>query len=159
LLQGFRSFAVTAVWVVLGLMLVASLSGGLALPSQAPPLQATDLQGKQVDLAQLRGQPVVLYFWASWCTACKLTSPTVASFARRHPEVRVLGVAMEDADAARAYLGQALPPYAVLVENPAIRQAYPVRALPTTVVIDRGGKVAWSRQGVLLPGELDLRLP
>lgn len=150
-----RTLVWTALWLALAVVLIGSLRGGPALPRQAPSFEARDLDGKLVRLADLRGRPVVLYFWASWCTACKLTSPTIAAYAASHPDVPVLGIAMEDESDVRRYLGDDRPPYVVVPETLAIQQTYPIRALPTTVVLDKAGLVAWSRQGMLLPGELN----
>jgi thiol-disulfide isomerase/thioredoxin len=155
-----RSTLITLVLSVGLFLVISTLRGGVALPEEAPDFRATTLDGKPVQLSALRGKPVVLYFWASWCPVCKVTSPSVDGFASRHPDVPVLAIAMEDADVARAYLAGAKRSYLPVAENDELGKAYSVvRALPTTVVIDAQGKVAWSRQGALLPFELDLRVP
>lgn len=140
-------------------MALQSLRGGTGIPEQAPDFTAKTLDGRDVHLAALRGQPVVLYFFASWCPACKVTSPEIDRFAAAHPQVQVLGIAAEDAEDARAYLAQQPRSFAVIAENRQIDAGYKVRALPTTAVIDAAGKVVWSRQGVILPFELGWHLP
>jgi peroxiredoxin len=154
-----RSWAVTLLIVACVWMVVQSLRGGVKITGPAPDFAATTLDGREVKLSALRGHPVVLYFTASWCPVCKVTSPTVDRFAAGHPDVTVLGIAAEDADAARAYLQANPRSFQVLVETRAIDQAYQVRALPTTVVIDAHGQITWSRQGALLPFELELHTP
>lgn len=139
--------------VLCGAMAIASLRGGPPLPKQAPQLRGVTLEGKAVDLRQLRGAPTVLYFHASWCGACRMTTGTVERFARQHPAVHVLGIAAEEAGTAIRH------GFPVLVETPEIAKAYPVRALPTTIVLDAQEQVAWARQGVLVPWELELHLP
>jgi thiol-disulfide isomerase/thioredoxin len=109
-----------------------------------------DLAGGEITRAAL-DRPVVLYVFATWCSACKLTTPTVDGFARRHPEVAVLAV--------RAAAAEAGWSFRVIPDGGALAETLGVRALPTTIVLDASGEVRWNRQGVLVPGELDLRVP
>ncbi len=158
-MRELRSWLWTFALAWLVWMAVQSLRGGANLPAQAPEFVAQSLDGQEVRLSSLRGQPVVLYFFASWCPACKVTSPEIDRFAAAHPEVKVLGIAAEDAEDARAYLQKNPRSFAVIPQTRAMDAAYPVRALPTTAVIDAAGKVVWSRQGVILPFELGWHVP
>lgn len=159
ILRELRSWLWTLALVWLVWMAVQSLRGGVALPAQAPDFAAVTLEGKPVQLSQLRGRPVVLYFFASWCPACKVTSPSIDRFAASHPEVAVVGIAAEDAEDARAFMAKNPRFFQVVAETEAMDASYKVRALPTTVVVDAEGKVAWSRQGIVLPFELGWHLP
>ncbi len=67
--------------------------GTAAVGRPAPALSLTDAQGSILSLAALRGRPVLLDFWASWCTVCQQQEPALETFARRFQgEVHVLGV-------------------------------------------------------------------
>lgn len=158
-LRELRSWLWTLALAWLVWMAVQSLRGGVSLPGQAPDFTAKTLAGQTVQLSALRGKPVVLYFFASWCPACKVTSPEIDRFAAAHPEVSVLGIAAEDAEDAKAYLEKSPRSFAVIPETNAMDAAYKVRALPTTVVLDAAGHVVWSRQGVILPYELGWHMP
>ncbi len=153
-----RSLVWSVFVVVAGVLLIASLRGGPMPTEVAPPLRGADLSGKSFELAQERGKPVVLYFWASWCGACKLTSPTVDQFARSHPDVTVVGVAMDEEADVRAYLREHDRHFPVLVASEQMQHDWPVRALPTTVVLDKAGRITWQRVGVLLPFELNFHI-
>ena len=135
-------------------MILGSLRGGPIPAGPVPALRAVDLQGETHDIADLRGKKVLLYFWATWCGACKLTSPTVDQYAAAHPDVTVLGVAMESDDAVRLGMGRTRRSFPILPTTDEISEAWPVHALPTTVLLDEQGQLAWQRVGVLLPGEL-----
>ena len=63
------------------------------LPDQAPNFSLTDLQGNHLVLDEMRGQTVVLNFWASWCGPCRDEIPEFSRFAHENPEVAVLGLA------------------------------------------------------------------
>lgn len=154
-----RGWLLELALVALVVMAVGSLRGGPELPAVAPDFTARTVTGETLRLHDLRGKPTVLYFWATWCSACKLTSPTVAQYARNHPDVHVIGVAVDELETVQEYLRDTPRPFRVVTQDDAMAAAYPVHALPTTVVLDRDGRVAWSRQGVLLPGELNFHVP
>ncbi len=154
-----RSVATTLGMVLVVLMAVAIFATGSPLSGTAPSLSGRAMDGSVVRLDALRGQPVVLYFWATWCTACKLTSPTVDGLAARNPDVPVLAVASDDLATVKAYLEGEERDFKVVADGRSIVSALGIRAFPTTAILNAEGQVVWSRQGVLLPGELDLRMP
>ncbi len=150
-------WSILIVWLVW--MVVLSLRGGTEVQGKAPDFSLVDTKGQRVALADLRGKPAVLYFWATWCTACKLTSPGIDAFARAHPEVPVLGIAEDEPADLTAYLADTPRSFRTALANRAITRAYRVRALPTTIALDAQGNVAWSRVGVVLPYELGWHVP
>jgi len=109
---------------------------------KAPELAIRDLVGREYDLAGLRGKPVVLNFWASWCVPCRQEAPALNAAAREHPEVQFLGVDFLDSDsAARSYQAEIKSPYPV---GPILRGSYlrfGVIAPPETYFIDASGRV------------------
>src|SRR6266511_2885123 len=54
--------------------------------------------GKTIDLSQLRGRPVVLNFWATWCAPCYEEHPTLVANARAFPDVQFVGVVFQDSE-------------------------------------------------------------
>ncbi len=153
-----RSLVWSVLLSVVLVLVLASLRGGPMPTAVAPPLRGVDLAGKPVDLAALKGKPAVLFFWATWCGACKLTSPTVDAYAQGHPDVAVIGVAVEDEADVRAYLRATPRHFPIVVANAQVQRDWPVRALPTTVVLDKDGQIVWQRVGVLLPFELNFHV-
>lgn len=154
-----RSIAWTLLWMWLIFMVVQSLRGGVAVVGQAPAFALVDMAGQQLHSADLRGKPTVLYFWATWCTACKLTSPSVDALTKNHPEINVVGIAADEPADLTSYLADTPRQFRTAIATKAISDAYGIRALPTTVVVDAAGTIVWSRVGVVLPFELALHLP
>src|SRR5262245_8071593 len=126
--------------------------------SEAGDFQLKDLEGREVQLKNLKGNVVLLNFWASWCGPCRLEMPVVE---RLHQQfhgkgLRVFGVNDEDVDTIRDYVAEHEYTFPTLVDSE--QQAmnlYQVRGIPTMVVIDREGKIAQYRLG--LSRERDLR--
>lgn len=139
----------------------------------APPLQLTEYLGpKPVALAQLKGSPVLLFFWAHWCLDCKGESPILG---RLHSEYAAKGLAMvaptqrygiaaggEPAapDAELAYIKNIRDSYYFAltdVPTPISQEnfsVYGASTTPTLVLLDRTGKVAFYHPGALSYEEL-----
>ena len=125
----------------------------LSEAGEVPDFSLEDTEGQWVSLSDFRGQRVLLSFWESWCGPCKAELPGINRFARKHPDVVVLGIASQSGDsvklaAAREELGIE---FRVLRGTDATRQDYGVRKVPTTFLVDRDGKLAKSHVGVITP--------
>ncbi|HKU44102.1 MAG TPA: protein disulfide oxidoreductase [Polyangiales bacterium] len=127
-----------------------------AVSGTAPQLSGTDLQGEQVALADYRGKPVLVYFWATWCGVCKATQPNVDALARELP---VLSVASQSGSAAEvsAYAREHGVASKVVVDTRgALAKRFGVHAFPTLFVIDGAGAIRSVEVGYTT--ELGLRL-
>lgn len=123
----------------------------------APLFTATDLEGRKVSLADYRGQPVVLNFWASWCVPCREEFPLLKRFERG----QVLGVIFDDsAENAREFMAEQRATWPGLLDpHGRIAAAYGVAkkpGIPVTVFIDANGKVTGIHLGPLTPKILRL---
>ena len=120
----------------------ATLSPAPALGHPAPEFSLHDPTGESFSLGALRGQPVVLNFWATWCPPCRSEAPELQSASRRYAgQVAVIAVDQaEPAATVRTFMAQEELTYpSPLDENGRVSQAYGVHALPTTFFIDRDG--------------------
>lgn len=144
--------------IALGVVVVGYVAGRLRapdLPEVAPDFELKSLAGERVLLSGLRGRPVLLNFWASWCGPCRFELPALRRFAEARPDVAVLGVAHDEAGDLRAAADDAGTPYPILLDfDGAVSGLYGVKTLPTTVALDADGRVVWSYTGVLLDPQL-----
>ncbi len=124
----------------------ASLSG--RLPGWALPTP----DGRVLALSELKGRPVVLNVWASWCPPCRRELPLLLEYARKHPGVAFVFVdSGEPLETVRAFLkrnGLRLPHLAIDREGRLVRRLRVV-ALPTTVFFDAQGRAVARHLGEL----------
>ena len=124
----------------------------------APSFSVPALDGSgRVSLAQLRGRPVVVNFWASWCEPCKRETPDLVAFAASHPKIQVVGLATTDVPGdSRAFARRYNVPYPLGVDRSgAVGHRYDIAGLPTTVIVDCSGRVFVSWSGPISSGDLD----
>jgi len=110
-------------------------------PAPAFTLRRLD-SGAPVTLAELKGKPVVLNFWASWCAPCKVEHPVLAWGARRFAsEAQFFGVVFEDTEEnARAFATPIDPAFPQLIdERSRMAVDYGVSGVPETYFIDASG--------------------
>ncbi len=146
--------------VVFGIYAMShALAKSPLLGKPAPDFGSAITSGEQVRLSELVGQVVVLEFWATWCAACKHTTPVLNRIAGEHEgDVRFLGVNVEQLSqaqlaAAHRGFGAAFP--TMSDGDGALQRAYGIRVLPTVVVVGREGLVSYVSAGV--PSERELQ--
>ncbi|HKQ72102.1 MAG TPA: redoxin domain-containing protein [Blastocatellia bacterium] len=138
----------------------AAVSAGRAdfTGREAVDFTLTDLDGRTVNLRALRGQVVLLNFWATWCGPCVRELPSIERLHRafKGKGLVTLGVNAEEPSVAREFIKRGGYTFATLVdEQRAMTRAYQVSAIPQTLIIGKDGKVAAHFIGIR--SENDLR--
>ena len=117
----------------------------------APAVTGPTLEGGQLSLASYRGKVVVVNFWGSWCPPCRLEGPFLQYMSSHYAArgVQFVGVDLrDDAASARAFLQNIGATYPNLFDGPdgllvlKFSDVVPPQATPSTLVIDRRGRIA-----------------
>lgn len=128
-----------------------------------PPLELRDLDGGTLALPGAHaGRPILINFWASWCGPCIEEMPELDRYARAHGAngAQVVGIALDDADAVRAFLQRVPVRYPIALDTPGpgdsgVRLGNARNVLPYTVLIDAQGRIAKQKIGPFAHGEID----
>jgi cytochrome c biogenesis protein CcmG, thiol:disulfide interchange protein DsbE len=126
----------------------------------APDFELLTPEGSSIRLSDLRGRPVILNLWASWCPPCKAEMPALENVHQQYEVdgLVVLGVNMTYQDSAQSAIqflsdgGLTFP--VVMDTDGSVGRRYQMRALPTTFFIDRNGKIHSLEIGGPLPEAL-----
>ena len=118
--------------------------------SRIPEIKGTTLDGDSLKLSDFRGDIVVINVWGSWCGPCRAETPDLVRLARENAnrKVQFLGIDTRDnLDSARAFAKKFEMPYPSLFDEGGgvllpLRGVIPTAVIPSTVVVDRNGKVA-----------------
>jgi thiol-disulfide isomerase/thioredoxin len=117
----------------------------------APAVAVYQLDGKPLSLAALKGQVVLLDFWASWCVPCRTSFPFLDRLQSQHASdgLRVVGLTLEEDDEAITGFLDSVPAHFTIARDPTEKagEAFGVVAMPTTFLIDREGRVAARFEG------------
>jgi len=141
-----RSKAAATLVMALALACAPAHAAKITVGQPAPDFALRTIDGKIVSLTDLRGQVIVLNFWATWCVPCKRELPTLDAFYRAVDGhgLRVFAVTTEDS----VSNNQLKPVFATLAITPIRSIKGPYRALeglPTNYVIDRAGIVRYAK--------------
>jgi len=119
----------------------------------APNFTLRDENGAAVSLADYKGKVVLLNFWATWCGPCQIEIPWFEQFEQQYKSqgFAVLGVSMDDDgwQAVKPFVVTHKVNYRILLGNDSIGQLYGgLDALPTSFIIDREGRLAYTHVGL-----------
>lgn len=119
----------------------------------APTFQLQDADGKIVDLADLKGQVILVNFWATWCEGCQVEIPWFIEFQKQYKSggLVVVGVSL-DADgwkSVRPWLAERKINYPIVLGDDALAKKYGLDAMPLTALVDRNGRIADVHHGLV----------
>jgi thiol-disulfide isomerase/thioredoxin len=111
----------------------------------APDFKLTTLEGDEVALSGLKGKVVLLDFWATWCAPCREAIPHLIdlhrTFGQNGLEVIGMNVDQGDRETVLRFVKSMDIPYPILITPDEVQRKYGVVSLPTTLLVDREGKI------------------
>ena len=126
----------------------------------APAFVVKTVEGKSLKLADFKGRPVVIDFWATWCKPCRASMPHLETVHKRYePQglvVMGLSVDEEEPAAVKKYAQKMGISFRIAMANERVLDLYgPVRSIPTTFFINRQGEVVRRVVGYIDEDTLD----
>jgi thiol-disulfide isomerase/thioredoxin len=140
---------------------VAASAQEIAKGKPAPEIDLPTLQGGRVKLSSLRGHPVVVTFWGTWCPPCRVEFPELVAAHRKYREagLEVLAVNQRDQELRTsdvdAFVKEFLVEFTVVLDTRGTsRRTFRLIGLPTTVFIDTAGIIQQVHMGPINRNEL-----
>ena len=146
-----KSFMPRPITVGLAVALTALSASAVDIEGPAPDFTLQARDGGTVSVSDLRGQVVMINFWATWCGPCRQEMPHLEALYERYGELgfSLLGVNVEeDPSGADKFLEETPVTFPILFDpENAVSKLYDVVAMPSTVIIDRAGNVRFVHHG------------
>lgn len=135
---------------------VQQSESGIQQGKQFLNLQVSDLKGNPIEI-KAQGQVMIINFWATWCPPCRNEMPELNAFVKEHPEVVFYGINIQESpDKVAAFMQQHqynLPVY--LDQDGEAAKTYQVKAIPTTLIIDKKGIIQYRKAGAVTKAEVE----
>ncbi|WMS88505.1 TlpA family protein disulfide reductase [Pleionea litopenaei] len=132
-------------------LLVSQVAWSKEMNQPAPDFTLKSSTGENVKLSELRGNVVMINFWASWCGPCRQEMPLLDEFYKKYSKLGfvLLGVNVEeDSSKAAGYLSEVPVSFPILYDNTnSVSKMYDVDAMPSTVLVDREGNLRFLHRG------------
>jgi thiol-disulfide isomerase/thioredoxin len=130
---------------------------------RVPALTLPSLDGRPTSLpAAFAGRPLLVNLWASWCGPCVEEMPELQRFAAKQAAngVQVVGIALDDPAAVRAFLQRVPVGYPILIDTPGpadagVRLGNPKGVLPYSILVSADGRLLKQHIGPFRPGDLE----
>lgn len=151
-----RTILLIAALLIIALYLVAKAYKQRHLASGiSPAITGTTLSGKAVSLDNYRSKPVLVIFWASWCSVCKREQDNIQSVSNDHPVISIAMKSGNKQEVATYMQEHKLSFPTIIDENGELARQFGVYALPTSFIVAPGKKIKF--KGVGYTTEIGLR--
>ena len=136
--------------------------GDTSVGAVMPPYRAQSLDGKEFSLASEKGNVVLLNLWATWCAPCRGEIPELERMynASSAHGFKVIGVSLDDTGVApvKQFVAAQKMTYPIVIDAEGkLANIFQTSIIPTTVLIDRGGKIVWKQYGAISANDAALK--
>ena len=111
----------------------------------APDFTLKTLDGQEITLFKLKGKVILLDFWATWCVPCRESIPHLIQLYKTYRKngLEVIGMNVDrgDMEAVQRFIKSMDIPYPITITSQDVERSYGVTGLPTTILIDKEGKI------------------
>ena len=145
-----RRLAIAAVLLICVFALSGCEKPDTAKPQDMGDFTLHDIAGNEVSLKAYRGKVVLLEFWATWCPPCRISVPELKQLHKNMEgeDFIILAIAIDDTiRKVKRFVEENGIEYTVLMDNKGIDDLYRVHTIPTTILLDKEGKVAHTQRG------------
>jgi thiol-disulfide isomerase/thioredoxin len=127
-----------------------------------PAYSAKYLDGKPLTMAGEKGSVVLLNVWATWCGPCRFETPELQTLQTQYAPngLKVIGVSVDEGDteAVKTFVAEQKITYAIALDpEQRIANLVQTTVLPTSLLIDRNGKIVWRQIGAIMPNDAKLK--
>jgi cytochrome c biogenesis protein CcmG/thiol:disulfide interchange protein DsbE len=141
---------------------LVKVNSGQRNSGMAPDFTLTSFDGETVTLSELRGQVVIINFWASWCPPCREEAPYLESTWRKYQDRGVVFIGVDYVDTKKEALAY-IDEFDITYFNgpdvgTRISQAYRMEGVPETYYVAKSGELRGTKIGPLFPPELDQKI-
>lgn len=163
-LRGGTILAFSLVLALLGLVGwgLKKAQGGPLQSGMAPDFSLTGFDGREVTLSELRGQVVVVNFWASWCQPCRQEAAYLENTWRKYKDQGVVFIGVDYVDTEKEALAYIEEFDITYLNGPdlqtRISQAYNIQGVPETFFVAKNGELRGMHIGPLIPPQLDEKI-
>ncbi len=129
--------------------------------SIAPNFAMRYEDGSEVRLSDLRGRPILINFWATWCGPCRLEMPDIVAAYEQHRAEGFIVIAInldEGPKQIEPFAQEMKMTFPIVLDGGVAARAYQVRVMPSSFFIDRDGKISARWLGVLTPSLIEKNL-
>ena len=137
---------------ILGIYTYRQMQAPFERGESVPEFSLMDLSGKTVRLSAYKGGPVLVHFFASWCSVCAQEFPGLEKFTKDFPQIKLAAISEDEggADIVIKFLGGKVPLFDVLLDEEGIvADKYKSYMVPETFLVDREGRFLTNFRGAV----------
>ena len=117
------------------------------ITGEAPIIMGQLLDGKQVNLKQYRGNPVLVHFWATWCPVCKFENNNIANISKSLPVLTIASWSESGAEVSKYMKSENLQMPVLVDEDGEWAKLYGVKGVPSSFIVDGNGRIQFVESG------------